>query len=206
MSRLIMFNMITLDGYFEGDKSWDLGFHDLVWGPELEQLSNEQLHSADRLVFGRVTWEGMAEYWSKATGTTADHMNRLPKVVCSRTLTSADWNHTAIVKDAVAELPELKQQGQGNMFVFGSGMLCEALMNANLFDEYRLVVVPVILGKGRRLFNAGVSELPLKLLEARPLAAGGVILQFAPLRTDGKITVLPSPRVTGRVEDSINRR
>jgi dihydrofolate reductase len=183
MRKLIMFNMITLDGYFEGEKNWDLGFHDLVWGEELEQLSNEQLKSADMLVFGGVTYEGMAKYWSKEKkekGETADHMNRIRKVVCSPTLKSADWNNTAIVKDAVAELPKLKQQGNGNMFVFGSSILCEALMKANLFDEYRLVIVPVFLGKGRRLFNQGLNNQPLKLLEARALSTGGVILSYAP--------------------------
>ena len=181
MRKLIMWNLITLDGYFEGEKNWDLGFHDLVWGKELEQLSNKQLESADMLVFGGVTYEGMAKYWSKEKGETADHMNRIQKVICSPTLKSADWNNTTIVKDAVAELPKLKQQGKGNMFVFGSSILCEALMKAKLFDEYRLVIVPVFLGKGRRLFNQGLNNQPLKLLEARPLSTGGVILRYAPL-------------------------
>ena len=179
MRKLIMFNMITLDGYFEGEKNWDLGFHDLVWGKELEQLSNEQLESADMLVFGGVTYEGMAKYWSKEKGETADHMNRIQKVVCSSTLKSPDWNNTTIVKDAVAELPKLKQQGNGNMFVFGSGKLSEALMKANLFEEYRLVITPVFLGKGRLLFNQGLNYQKLKLLEARPLSTGGVILRYA---------------------------
>ena len=176
-----MFNLLSIDGYFEGEKNWDLGFHDLVWGKELEQLSNEQLQSADMLVFGAVTYEGMAKYWSKEKGETADYMNRIQKVACSSTLKSADWNNTTIVKDAVAELPKLKQQGNGNMFVFGSGKLSEALMKANLFDEYRLVIVPVFLEKGRRLFNKGLNYQPLKFLEARPLSTGGVILRYAPM-------------------------
>ncbi len=180
MRKLIMFNVITLDGYFEGEKNWDLGFHDLVWGKELEQLSNEQLETADMLVFGGVTYEGMATYWSKEKGETADRMNRIQKVVCSSTLKSADWNNTTIVKDAVAELPKLKQQGNGNMFVFGSSILCEALMKANLFDEYRLVTVPVFLGKGRRLFNQGLNNQLLNFLEARVLITGGVILRYTP--------------------------
>jgi dihydrofolate reductase len=179
-----MWNMITLDGYFQGEKNWDLGFHDLVWGKELEQFSIAQLKSADMLVFGCVTYEGMAKYWTAAQGEMAeiaDFMNRIPKVVCSPSLKTADWNNTTMVRDAVAELPKLKQQGDGNMFVFGSGKLCEALMKANLFDEYRLAVAPVILGKGRRLFNFGLKYQKLKLLEARPLSTGGVILRYAPL-------------------------
>jgi dihydrofolate reductase len=180
MRKLIMWNLVTLDGYFEGEKEWDLAFHDLVWGKELEQLSIEQLQSADMLVFGGTTYEGMAKYWTTAKGEIADFMNRIQKVVCSPTLKSADWNNTAIVRDAVAELPKLKQQGNGNMFVFGSGKLSEALIKANLFDEYRLVIVPVFLGKGNRLFNSGLNYQPLELLEARPLSTGGVILRYVP--------------------------
>src|SRR3989338_5026338 len=182
MRKLIMWNLITLDGYFEGEKNWDLDFHELVWGKELEQFSIEQLKSADMLVFGGVTYEGMAKYWTTAQGEIgeiADFMNRIPKVVCSPSLKTADWNNTTIVRNAVAELPKLKQQGNGNMFVFGSGKLCEALMKANLFDEYRLAIVPVFWGKGRRLFNEGLNYQPLKLLEARPLSIGGVILRYA---------------------------
>lgn len=100
------------------------------------------------LVFGEVTYVGMAKYWTTAQGQIADFMNRLPKVACSPSLKTADWNNTTIVSDAVAELPRLKQLGNGNMFVFGSGKLCEALMEANLFDEYRLAIVPVFWAKG----------------------------------------------------------
>src|ERR1700739_4646033 len=79
MSRLIMWNLLSLDGFFEGVKSWDLDFHQSVWGDELERLSLEQLRSADRLLFGRVTYEGMAAYWQTAKGEGADFMNRPPK-------------------------------------------------------------------------------------------------------------------------------
>lgn len=101
--------------------------------------------------------------------------------MCSSTLESADWNNTTIVRDAIAEIPKLKQQGAGNMFVFGSGKLCEALEKANLFDEYRLVIVPVFLGKGKHLFNQGLDYQKLKLIEARPLSTGDIILRYAPI-------------------------
>jgi dihydrofolate reductase len=180
MRKLIMWNLVTLDGYFEGEKNWDLAFHELVWGKELEQLSIEQLKSADMLVFGGTTYGGMANYWTTAKGEIADLMNHIQKVVCSSTLKSADWNNTTIVRNAVAELPKLKQQGNGNMFVFGSGKLSEALMKTNLFDEYRMAIGPVLLGKGRRLFNDGLNYQPLKLLDARPLSTGAVILRYVP--------------------------
>lgn len=181
MRKLIMWNVISLDGYFEGEKAWDLDFHDLAWGKELEDFSIEQLKSADMIIYGEKTYKGMSDFWSKAEGETADYMNKIRKVVCSPTLKTADWKNTTIVKDAVSEIPKLKQEGDGTMFVFGSGILSESLINANLFDEYRLVVVPVILGKGRRLFNEGLPYQKLKLLESRQLQTGGVILRYAPV-------------------------
>ena len=183
MSRLVMWNLITLDGYFEGAKPWDLDFHNTVWGEELERLSIEQLHGADRLIFGRATYEGMAAYWQTAEGegAVADLMNRLPKVVCSRTLEKADWANTTLVKgDAAAAVRDLKRQGDGFSFVFGSADLSATLAAADLFDEYRLCVAPVILGSGRTLFGRGLDTQKLKLLEARALSNGGVILRYAP--------------------------
>ena len=179
MKKLIMWNLITLDGYFEGEKAWDLDFHELVWGKELKDFSIEQLKSANMLIFGEKTYRGMADYWSGAKGEIAEYMNKLRKVVCSTKIKVADWNNTTIVCDAVAELPRLKQEGDGNMFVFGSGILSGSLMKANLFDEYRLCVVPVFLGKGRRLFNESLPYQKQKLLETRPLQIGGVILNYA---------------------------
>lgn len=179
MSKLIMWNMISLDGFFEGAKSWDLDWHEYVWGEELERLSIEQLRSADRLLFGRVTYEGMAAYWRNAQGEVADLMNSIPKVVFSRTLEKPDWANTTLVKEnAVAAVRDLKRQGDRNMFVFGSANLSATLIKNNLFDEYRLAVVPVILGVGRPLFEGGLSRQRLKLLEARPLTSGCVILRY----------------------------
>jgi dihydrofolate reductase len=181
MRKLIMWNVISLDGYFEGEKAWDLEFHDLAWGKELEEFSIEQLKSADMVIYGAKTYQGMADYWSTAEGETADYLNKIPKVVCSSSLKTASWNNTTIVKDAVNQIPKLKQVGDGNMFVFGSGNLSESLMKANLFDEYRLCVVPVFLGKGRRLFNEQTPYQKLQLLEARSLFTGGVLLSYAPV-------------------------
>ena len=182
MRKLILWNVVTLDGHFEGEKNWDLSFHELVWGKELEEFSLTQLRSADMLVFGAATYKGMADYWTKAEGEAeeiAKFMNEIQKVVCSSTLKTADWNNTIIVKDAVAEIPQLKQQGNGNMFVFGSGNLSESLMKAELFDEIRLCIAPILLGKGRLLFNQGIPYKKLRLLESHPLTTGGIILRYA---------------------------
>ena len=182
-----MWNVITLDGYFEGEKSWDLSFHELIWDKEMEQFSIDQLQSADMLVFGKTTYEGMAAYWqtAKDEGETTSYMNSLPKIVCSSTLPKADWNNSTIVRDAATEILKLKEQGDKDMFVFGSGKLSETLMKERLFDEYRLLIAPVFLGKGRLLFPHGLPYQKLTLLENRPLTTGGIILRYAPL-TDTK--------------------
>ncbi|TGL88227.1 dihydrofolate reductase [Leptospira congkakensis] len=181
MRKLIMWNVVTLDGYFEGEKSWDLSFHGQVYGKELEEFSLIQLNSADCLVFGATTYKGMADYWTNANedeGDVAKYMNRIQKLVCSRTLQTANWNNSIIVKDAVLEIPKWKQEGNGDMFVFGSGNLSESLLKANLFDEIRLCVAPVFLGKGKLLFQEGIPEKNLNLIETRALTTGGVILRY----------------------------
>jgi dihydrofolate reductase len=182
MRKLIMWNVITLDGFFEGDSPWDLHFHQYVWGKELEEFSLNQLKTADALVFGSSTYLGMADYWTNAgpeEGEISKIMNRIQKIVCSKTLQSASWNHTSILKDPISEIPIWKEKGYGNMFVFGSGSLSDSLRKANLFDEYRLCVAPLFLGKGKPLFLEENSQ-NLKLLDSKILPNGGVILYYSP--------------------------
>src|SRR5574341_1510330 len=125
MRKLIMWNMVTLDGFFEGPKRWEIDWHEHVWGEELEQFSIQQSKSADMLLFGRVTYEGMANYWPSAQGEIADFMNSVPKVVFSRTLEKAEWNNTRLVKaNAEEEVAHLKQQSGKDIYVFGSANLC----------------------------------------------------------------------------------
>jgi dihydrofolate reductase len=180
MRKLIMWNIITLDGYFEGNQNWDLPFHNLVWGEELEQLSIEQLQSADYLVFGRVTYEGMAAHWTKAEGKIADLMNQIPKLVFSKTLKSAHWNNTTVIREnASAEIRKLKAKGAGDLYVFGSANLSETLINDNLFDEYRIGIAPVISGSGRPLFRKGIFfPIKLSLVSTMHLSTGGVVLKY----------------------------
>jgi dihydrofolate reductase len=185
MRKLIMWNVITLDGYFEGNQNWDLSFHNVVWGKELEELSIEQLKSADYLVFGRVTYEGMAAYWTKAEGEAAEQevaklMNSIPKIVFSRTLKSAAWNNTTIISEnASAEIQKLKEQGGKDIYVFGSANLSETFIDDNLFDEYRIGIAPVILGSGRPLFRHGISSKNLSLVSTQQLLTGGVVLKYS---------------------------
>jgi dihydrofolate reductase len=185
MRKLIVWNMVTLDGLFEGPKKWDLDWHEYVWGEEMEKFSTEQLKTADMLLFGRITYQGMADYWTTATGEgeVADFMNGLPKVVFSRTLEKADWNNTRLVKaNAEAEVRQLKQQPGQNLFIFGSADFSARMLAAGLIDEYRLGMNPLVLGAGGPLFKPSPSRLRLKLLEARPMKSGLVLLRYEPLR------------------------
>lgn len=176
-----MWNLVTLDGYFEGPKPWEIDWHDTVWGPELERLSIDQLSSAGGLLFGRVTYEGMAGFWPTQKGEVAELMNRIPKFVFSRTLTRADWSNSQLVReDAAREVARLREQDGKDLFLFGSARLSSALTAAGLIDEYRIAIAPILLGGGNPLFKPMPNRLKLKLLEARPLDSGGMILRYAP--------------------------
>lgn len=186
MGKLIMWNLITLDGYFEGTQSWDLSFHNLVWGQELEKKSLEQLKSADYLVFGRATYEGMAAYWMNAGAETeqeeiAQLMNSIPKLVISRTLKSAEWNNTTIISENAAEkIQQLKAEAGMDLYVFGSANLSETFINDHLFDEFRICIAPVILGSGRPLFKQGIDNTKLSIVSTQQLLTGGVVLTYIP--------------------------
>lgn len=182
MGKIIIWNMMSLDGAFEGASPWDLSMHETVWGPELEQLSKEQLADSTVLLFGRKTYEGMAEHWRKEKGEIADGMNNAPKVVVSTTLKAADWNNSRLLR-SIDDVAALKRHAGGkNIFVFGSADLTSSLREAGLIDEYRICVAPLLLGKtgGAPLFKPNDTRQRLTLLEARPIAGGGVILFYQP--------------------------
>lgn len=182
MGKLIVWNLVSLDGYFEGTKKWDLEFHGSAWGPELDELSREFGKKAEALVFGRVTYEGMAAYWSttEEEGEVKTYMNALPKIVASRTMQKAEWNNSRVVRDIVGELRQMKQRGEKNLYIFGSADLVDSLLPENLIDEIMLCVVPLRLGKGTPFFKSAEAPMPMTLLEARPLSSGSVILRYAP--------------------------
>lgn len=184
MGKIIMWNLMTLDGYFEGTQKWDLEMHSYVWGDELEQLSNEQLSQCHSLLFGRVTYEGMAAYWGSEQGAaenpaTVGYMNSIPKIVFSKTLTTAGWNNTRIVKENIEGEIGILKQSDKDSYLFGSADLLATLTRLNLIDEYRLCIVPVILGKGTPLFKTLPEQVKLQLINARTLKNGGVILRYA---------------------------
>jgi len=178
MSKLIVWNLVSLDGYFEGTKPWDLDFHNKAWGPELEKLSEEFGDKAEALIFGRKTYQGMADYWKTAEPSTiTTYMNALPKLVASRSITEPDWNNTTITAEIGPEIERLKKSSSKNLYVFGSADLIQSLLEQGLVDEIMLCVVPGLLGEGTQLFKPGAPR-DLKLIESRPLQNGGVILRY----------------------------
>lgn len=183
MRKLIVWNLMTLDGYFEGTKPWDLEFHLLAWGEELERYSTDLGNEGDLLVFGRKTYEGMAAYWPTATESPeiAAFMNGIAKIAVSRTLKKADWNNTQVVADPVGELTRLKAQPGKTIFIFGSAELVDTLLKAGLIDEYRLCLVPVVLGGGNSHFKPAEKQQQMKLLESKALKNGSVILRYEPV-------------------------
>lgn len=182
MGKLIMWNLISIDGFFEGKKKWDLDFHEYAWGEELERLSIEQLKSASMLIFGSVTYTGMAKYWSGAEGEIANLMNDIPKAVISDTPVTADWNNTKVISNKVMEeIKKLKEQSAGDIYVFGSAVLCDSLIINNLFDEYRICISPVLLGEGTPLFKHRPDALRMELLWTKALKTGAVILCYKPV-------------------------
>lgn len=183
MRRLVAWNMMTLDGYFEGAEPWDLSFHARVWGDELSAFSLEQGAEIGTLLFGRKTYEGMASYWTTTTdeGAVTDMMNAVPKAVISRSLTTADWNNTRLFNGSAEDVVrQLKAEQGKDIYVFGSAELLDTLLSAGLVDEYRLCLVPVLLGQGTPLFKRRDAQVGLELIESRPIRTGGVLLFYRP--------------------------
>lgn len=184
MRKLIMWNLITLDGFFEGTKPWDLEFHNDVWGDDLERFVKEQTKLIGTLLFGRATYEGMAAYWTSVkdeNAETAYFMNNVPKVVVSTTLRKADWKNSRLINaNAVEEVKKLKQQTGMDIYIFGSAKLSASLMEQGLIDEYRIGLTPVILGAGTPLFQSPLEKLNLELIKVQPMDKGFVVLYYRP--------------------------
>ena len=180
MAKLIMWNLTTLDGYVEGPGR-DISWHNDVWGEELERFSMEQGKAAGALMFGRITYELMVGYWPSANGEIADFMNALPKYVFSRTLKASDWNNTQIFGENVPKtVAKLKRETAKDIYLFGSADLASTLIAHRLIDEFRIAVAPVLLGEGTPLFKQSSDRHKLKLLDAKPLSVGAVILSYVP--------------------------
>lgn len=185
MRKIILFNMATLDGLFAGPGG-EIDWHHV--DEEFNEFAIAQLNSAGGLLFGRVTYQGMASYWPtdvaiKNDPIVADKMNTLPKIVFSRTLERVEWNNTRLVKGNIAEeISKLKQQPGKDLLLFGSADLASTLTNLGLIDEYRVMVNPVVLGNGKPLFTGMKEKLNLKLTSTKTFRNGNVLLCYQPDR------------------------
>lgn len=178
MRKTFLFMMITLDGYFEGDN------HDISWhntDQEFVDFADAQLDEADTLIFGRKTYEMMAEFWpSQAANeheqSTAARMNALHKVVFSHSDMPVNWEHTVASTDLTAKVTELKAQSGQDIAVLGSSHLGKAMLEAGLLDEVRIMLNPVFIGSGSPLFD-GLNK-KLTLVGSRTFQNGNVLLTY----------------------------
>jgi dihydrofolate reductase len=178
------FNNVTLDGYFtdmNGDMSW-AHKKDAEW----RAFTEDNARPGGELLFGRITYELMASYWPTPLAirndpVVAERMNHLPKVVFSRTLDKPSWNNTKLVKDGMAaEIRRMKKEPGRDMVIFGSGNVVSQLAQEGLIDEYQIAVIPVVLGKGRTMFEGIQERLTLKLTKTRTFGNGNVLLYYEP--------------------------
>ncbi len=178
MGKLYAFNMMTMDGFFEGPD------HDISWhntDEEFGNFANEQLNQTGMLIFGRKTYELMFSYWpdAKDDPVTARFMNSLPKLVFSRTLKSAKWDNTSLETEFNAEkIKKLKSSHPGDIAIFGSANLLSTVMKRGVLDEYRLMLNPVILGRGVPLFQGIDPLLKKELVSTRSFTNGNVLLTY----------------------------
>jgi dihydrofolate reductase len=172
MRKLIVFNNITLDGYFtdrNGDMSW-AHRHD----PEWMEFVQSNASGGGELLFGRKTYDLMASYWptpmaSKNDPVVAEQMNKLPKVVFSRAMQQASWQNTKVIKGEIAaEIRKMKSADGPGMAIFGSGTIVAQLAQENLIDEYQIAIHPIVLGAGRTMFDGLMFEGLKKKLTLRP--------------------------------------
>jgi dihydrofolate reductase len=182
MRKVHVFDNVSIDGYFvdaAGDMSW-AHRHD----PEWTAFSSSNAGGSGELLFGRVTYEMMAAFWptpqaAQMLPEVAKGMNAMPKHVCSRTLASVDWTNTTLHRgDAVESVRALKAQDGPDLVILGSGTLVSHLSAASLVDGYQLVIVPVVLGKGRTPFETVTARFPLTLTKTRAFGNGNVVLWY----------------------------
>lgn len=188
MGRLIASELVTLDGVAEapgyeehrdGKNAWRLRLQ----GEDMTAFSMEQLLSVDALLLGRVTYQISAAFWPSAPKERgfADRMNALPKYVVSRTLRNAEWNNSTLISGDVAEeVSELKRRIGGDILIYGSSDLVNSLMENSLIDELRLMVHPVVLGSGKKLFRDERDISHLRLVDSRVFSTGVVLLIYGP--------------------------
>ena len=185
MRKVIATEYLTLDGVMEAPNTWSGPF----WTPEAAQYKYTELFACDALLLGRVTYEGFAAAWPtmEGTGDFGERMNGIRKYVVSTTLATAAWSNSTLIRENVAaEIARLKQEPGQAILLEGSADLLHTLLQHDLVDEYRLMVYPVVVGHGKRLFRDGLAPTPLRLVATQTFSSGVVLLTYTPAaRTAG---------------------
>lgn len=177
MRNLVVTEFLSLDGVMEAP-GWTFPY----WNDEIAAFKGEETSASDALLLGRVTYEGFAAAWPNSKDEGAPYFNSVRKYVVSTTLDKAEWNNSVIIKDNIMEeIAKLKQQDGKDITVHGSATLAQSLIQHGLVDRIRLLVYPVLVGKGKRLFDTGINTT-LKLVEAKPFSGGVTALIYAPER------------------------
>jgi dihydrofolate reductase len=183
MRRLFWQMSVTLDGFMEGpnrELDHTAGFADA----DFDRYATDMLKSIDAILLGRRTYQLFAGYWPTATGPDAERISALPKIVFSRTLEQVEWNNSRLVKENVAEeVGRLKRQPGRDLALFGSADLASTFIRLGLIDEYRMLVTPVVLGRGTPMFKDIKDRIPLKLSKATTWSSGIAALYYQPQPT-----------------------
>ena len=186
MGRIVVTEFVSLDGVVEAPGGGEDFKHggwsfEISRGDEGDKFKLDETLASEALLLGRVTYEGFAAAWPTRDGEFADKFNTMPKYVVSSTLEDPEWNNTTVLKGDVAEeVAKLKQDQAGDIVVHGSPRLVQALIEHDLVDEFRLMVFPVVLGSGKRLFDETSDKKPLRLVDSKVVGDGVVILVYAP--------------------------
>ncbi len=186
MGRIVVTEFVSLDGVVEAPGGGETFKHggwsfEISRGDEGDKFKLDETMSSDALLLGRVTYDGFAAAWPTRDGEFADKFNTMPKYVVSSTLEDPEWNNTTVLSGEVAEeVAKLKQQQDGDIVVHGSPRLVQTLIEHDLVDEFRLMVFPIVLGSGKRLFGETTDKKPLQLVDSKVVGDGVMILVYRP--------------------------
>jgi dihydrofolate reductase len=182
MRKVVAVELLSLDGVMESPEEWAFSYSN----DEMEEANASGMAASYALLMGRVTYEQMAAYWPNQPGGTpmVDYINSVPKFVVSTTLEEVGWNNSTLIQDNVAEeITELKRQPGKDITILGSGTLVRSLLRDDLIDELRLMVHPVVLGSGKRLFEEGGDQKRLELVDSKTFSTGVLYLTYRPQRS-----------------------
>jgi dihydrofolate reductase len=192
MGRIVVTEFVSLDGVMEdpgGSEDFEHGgwSFEFARGDEGDKFKLDEALDSEALLLGRVTYEGFAAAWPSRDGEFADKFNNMPKYVVSSTLDEADWSNSTVLEGDVGEaVASLRQEVDGDIVVHGSAQLVQALVEMDLVDELRLMVFPVVLGSGKRLFGETGDKKPLRLVDSKTVGDGVTILTYRPAGRDAE--------------------